>query len=203
MFWGFSSGSAVKNLSAVQEPQEMWVRSLGREDAVEKGMATHSSILAWQVPWTEEPGGLQSMGSQRVGHDWAHSHANLASALRFLSISPSVAFPTFWVSPQPHPFPPSEGPASGRLGSSTAKLQGGFCADGLVPDYSGWGNILMAPPQEWYESGVIHQHTMIKSTHIWSEWSAANGKTQKQDFVFLATCHTLKGFFHLWALLWP
>ena len=62
MFWGFSSGSAVKNLSAVQEPQEMWVRSLGREDAVEKGMATHSSILAWQVPWTEEPGGLQSMG---------------------------------------------------------------------------------------------------------------------------------------------
>ena len=54
----------VKNLSAVQETQ---VRSLGWEDPLEKGMATHSSILAWRIPWTEEPGGLQSMGSQRVG----------------------------------------------------------------------------------------------------------------------------------------
>ena len=55
----------VKNLPAVQEMQ---VRSLGREDPLEKRMATHSSILAWQIPWTEEPGGLQSMGSQRVRH---------------------------------------------------------------------------------------------------------------------------------------
>ena len=47
----------------------MGVQSLGREDSLEEGMATHSSILAWRVPWTEEPGGLQSMGSQRVGHD--------------------------------------------------------------------------------------------------------------------------------------
>ena len=46
-----------------------WVRSLGREEALEKEMATHSSILAWKVPWMEEPGKLQSMGSQRVGHD--------------------------------------------------------------------------------------------------------------------------------------
>ena len=52
----------VKNLSAVQET---WVRSLGGEDPLEKGMATHSSILAWRISWTEEPGGLQSMGSQR------------------------------------------------------------------------------------------------------------------------------------------
>ena len=56
----------VKNLPAMQE---MWVRSLGWEDPLEKGMATHSSIPAWGIPWTEEPGGLQSMGSQRVGHD--------------------------------------------------------------------------------------------------------------------------------------
>ena len=56
----------VKNLPAMQE---MWVRSLGWEDPLEKGMATHSSIPAWVIPWTEEPGGLQSMGSQRVGHD--------------------------------------------------------------------------------------------------------------------------------------
>ena len=47
----------------------MGVQSLGLEDPLEEGMATHSSILAWRVPWTEEPGGLQSMGSQRVGHD--------------------------------------------------------------------------------------------------------------------------------------
>ena len=47
----------------------MWVRSLGQEDPLEKGMATHSSILAWEIPWIEEPGGLQSIGSQRVIHD--------------------------------------------------------------------------------------------------------------------------------------
>ena len=56
----------VKNRPAMQET---WVQSLGQEDPPEKGMATHSSILAWRIPWTEEPGGLQSMGSQRVEHD--------------------------------------------------------------------------------------------------------------------------------------
>ena len=49
--------------------QETWVLSLGQKDPLEKGMATHSSILAWEVPWIEEPGGLQSMGSQRVEYD--------------------------------------------------------------------------------------------------------------------------------------
>ena len=57
----------VKNLPAMQEPQEMQVQSLGQEDPLEKGMATHFSILNWKIPWTEESGGLQSMGSQRVG----------------------------------------------------------------------------------------------------------------------------------------
>ena len=56
----------AKNLPAMQET---WVLSLGREDPLEEGMATHSSILAWRIPWTEEPGRLQSIGSQRVGHD--------------------------------------------------------------------------------------------------------------------------------------
>ena len=56
----------VKNLAALQE---IWVRSLGGEDPLEEGMATCSSILAWRIPQTEEPGRLQSMGSQRVGHD--------------------------------------------------------------------------------------------------------------------------------------
>ena len=57
---------SVKNLPAMQETQ---VRSLGWEDPQEKEMAIHSSTVAWEIPWTEEPGRLQSMGSQRVGHD--------------------------------------------------------------------------------------------------------------------------------------
>ena len=52
----------------------MWVWSLGREDPLEKEMTTHSSIPAWEIPWTEEPGGLQSRGSQRIGHDWKTVH---------------------------------------------------------------------------------------------------------------------------------
>ena len=51
----------------MQETQETWVLSLGQEDPLEEGMATHSNILAWKIPWTEEPGGLQSMRSRRVG----------------------------------------------------------------------------------------------------------------------------------------
>ena len=56
----------VKNLPALPE---IWARSLGQEDPMEKGMATHSSILAWKIPWTEETGGIESTGSQRGGHD--------------------------------------------------------------------------------------------------------------------------------------
>ena len=66
---GFPGGSAVKNPPAKQELQELRFQSLGREDPPEEGMATHSSILAWRISWTEESGGLQSIGSQRVRHD--------------------------------------------------------------------------------------------------------------------------------------
>ena len=65
---GFPGGSAVKNLSAIQETR---VPSPGQDDPLEKDMVTRSSILAWEIPWTEEPGGLQSMGSQRVRQDLA------------------------------------------------------------------------------------------------------------------------------------
>ena len=65
----FPSGSVVKNLPEMQEPQETQVQSLGWKDLLEEGMATHSSILAWRIPWTEEPGGLQSIGMKRVGHN--------------------------------------------------------------------------------------------------------------------------------------
>ena len=64
--WASLIAQMVKNLPAMQEPR---VQSPGQEDPLEKEMATHSSILAWRMPWTEEPGGLQSMGLQRVGHD--------------------------------------------------------------------------------------------------------------------------------------
>ena len=69
MYMGFPCGSVVKNLPAIREPQEMLVQSLGGEDALEEGMANHSSKLAWRIPWAEEPGGLQSIESQRVGHN--------------------------------------------------------------------------------------------------------------------------------------
>ena len=64
--WGFPGAQTVKNLPAMQETQ---VRSLGGKDPLQKEMANQSSILAWRIPWTEEPDGLQSMGSQRVGQD--------------------------------------------------------------------------------------------------------------------------------------
>ena len=66
VYGGFAGGSVVKNLPA---KEETWVQSLGQEDPLEKEMAIHSSILAWKVPWTEEPGGLQPMGSWRVRHN--------------------------------------------------------------------------------------------------------------------------------------
>ena len=77
-FWASLVPQRVKRLPAVQET---WVWSLGREDPLEKEMATHSSILAWRSPWTEEPGRLQSKGSQRVGQDFTFT--SLMSVLEF------------------------------------------------------------------------------------------------------------------------
>ena len=64
--WTSLVAQMVRNLPVMWE---MWVQSLGQEESLEKGMATHSSILVWRIPWTEEPGGLQSMGLQRIGHN--------------------------------------------------------------------------------------------------------------------------------------
>ena len=70
----------------MQEVQETWLLSLGREDPLEEEMATHSSTLAWEILWTEEPGGLQSRGVQRVRHDWVtvHTHTEGYQQLRCL-----------------------------------------------------------------------------------------------------------------------
>ena len=67
------ASQAVRICLPVQETQ---LQSLGREDPMEEGMAAPSSTLAWEIPWTREPGGLQSMGSQRVGRDWEHTHTH-------------------------------------------------------------------------------------------------------------------------------
>ena len=68
-YWGFPGGLAVKNLPAVQERQEIPVQSLGWEVPLEEAMATHSSILAWRIPWIEEPDRLQFIGSYRFRHN--------------------------------------------------------------------------------------------------------------------------------------
>ena len=90
-FWGssfflfpfsFLSPSLVaQTINDLPVLQETWVQSLGQKDPQEKGMATHCSILAWRIPWAEEPGGLQSMGTQRVGHDWVTKHSITVSVL--------------------------------------------------------------------------------------------------------------------------
>ena len=77
--WGhLMVAQMVNNLPSVQET---WVQSMGREDSLEKGMATHSSILAWRILWIEKLGGLQSMGLKRVRHDWATKHARRSEKL--------------------------------------------------------------------------------------------------------------------------
>ena len=67
--WKRRASLVAQRLKRLPAMRETWVRSLGQEDTLEKEIATQSSILAWRIPWTEEPGGLESMGSQRVGHD--------------------------------------------------------------------------------------------------------------------------------------
>ena len=81
---GFPCGTVVKNPPTMQKMQETWVRSLGQEDPLEEDMATRSGILAWRIPWTEEPGGLTVHGSQRVGRD----QSNLA---RTCKVYPGVS----------------------------------------------------------------------------------------------------------------
>ena len=78
LFKDFPGGSVVNNLPALQKMQETRVRSLGGEDPLEKGMAIHSSVLAWRISWTEEPGGLQSMGFKESHMTEATEHARAA-----------------------------------------------------------------------------------------------------------------------------
>ena len=79
----------------MQEMQGTWVQSLGWEDSPKEGMETHSRILAWRIPWTEEPGGLQSMGSQRMGHSWAQQREKLRGKGARIRGTLSVAYAAY------------------------------------------------------------------------------------------------------------
>ena len=79
LYWASLVALLVKNLPAMQET---WISTLGPEDPLEKKMATHSSILAWEIPWTEKPGGLQFVGLQRVGHE-ASLRTKLVEVMEF------------------------------------------------------------------------------------------------------------------------
>ena len=92
-YWASLVAQMVKRLPTMRET---WVQSLGWENPLEKEMATHSSILAWKIPWTEDSGRLQSMGSQSVGHNWATSLHFTASTCPF-SVSASPFLPYKWV----------------------------------------------------------------------------------------------------------
>ena len=84
----------LKNPPTIQETQEMSVWFLGGEDPLEEGMATHSSIPAWRIPWSEEPGGLQSMRSQRVRHDWSDWTSGRALSIDVCTTLPSFMHPS-------------------------------------------------------------------------------------------------------------
>ena len=87
-----------KNLSAVQET---WIQILGQEDPLEKGLATHSSILAWRIPWTEEPDGLQSMGLQRVRCNGAtNTHTPLNNSYQHFTCVSTLEYHTLFSSAQ-------------------------------------------------------------------------------------------------------
>ena len=93
-FWASLVAQRLKHLPGMWET---WVRSLGQKDPLEKEMATHSSTLAWRIPWREEPGRLQSMGSQRVGHNWVTSLTSLTivSFISFSFISAQISMISF------------------------------------------------------------------------------------------------------------
>ena len=92
IIFGYWTSLVSQMVKCLPTMRETWVRSLGQEDPLEKEMATHSSSLAWKTPWTEEPGRLQSIGLQRVGHDWATS-------LHFIGISSFMQSYSFAKSP--------------------------------------------------------------------------------------------------------
>ena len=134
MFWDSLVAHTVKHLPAMCETQ---VQSLGREDPLEKGLATHSSILAWEIPWTEGPGGLLSMESQRVGLSWATDHSRAVHDRESQETSPTVGAAGAAKSISSHSEPGTWGLGSlsrGFPGGSDGKASASNVGDlGLIP----------------------------------------------------------------------
>ena len=123
----FPGGSVVKNLLAVKKLQKTQVWSLGHEDFLEKSMATHSSILVWRTPWTEEPGRLQSIGSWRVRHDWLTSlyMGNICTTFVAFTQSESESLSVISDSSQSHGlYSPGNSPGQNTRVGSISLLQG-------------------------------------------------------------------------------
>ena len=128
----------------MQETQEMWVRPLGWEDPLEEEIATHSRMLTWEIPWTEEPSRLQSIGLQGVRHNWAHTHTHIHRALLITTFGglqvADTSYPTEVVGPSQC----SEGPAPFLLFSVLSQISlvlRGICLRSSLLNIS-WVNIL-------------------------------------------------------------
>ena len=149
----------------MQEMREMQVRPLGREDPLEEGMATHSSILAWKIPWTEETGRLQSMGLQRVRHNWVteHAHTCLGASLVAQTVKNLPAWRTGfnpWV---------RKIPWRRKWQSTLVFLTGEFHGQKSLVGYSPWGHkelnttewlIHLAKKPSVFHHLVIHASTL-------------------------------------------
>ena len=215
----------VKNPTAMQETQ---VRSLGWEDPLEKGMATHSSILAWRIPWTDTAGGLQSMGSQRVRQDWATStfSSHLLSSIQF---SRSVMSNSLWHHRQQHtrvPYPsPTTGPRSNPCPLSW------WCHPTISSSVVPFSSCLQSLPasgsfqmSQFFTSGgqsigvsasesVLPMNTQDWSPLGWTGWISLQSKGlsrvfsnttgQKHQFFQTRFCLQFNSHIHTWLLEKP
>ena len=160
--WASLVAQMVKHLPAMQET---WVLTLGQEDPLEKKMATHSSTLAWKIPWTEEPGRLQSMWSQRVGHDWATLLTFIWGA-GFPSVSliknpPAMQEPQeTWVQSLGHEEPLEEEMATVFLPGKIPRTEepGGLQSMGVTNSWI------------WLSTHTYIQHCLVNTHHCWEEY---------------------------------
>ena len=94
---GFPGGTSGREPTCQCRRCKIWVQSLGWNDPLEKGMATYSNILAWKIPWTGKPSGLQSMGLQRIEHNWTTGSSKKQESFRKTSISALLTMPNLWL----------------------------------------------------------------------------------------------------------
>ena len=139
---------------------ETWVWSLGCEDPLEEEMATHSSILVWRIPWTEESGGLQSMGSWRARHNWATKHSTILNTCKRDQIIPMIPFNVFF-SPTTH--------LSQRIEGKISRLS----YQALDRNFGNWLKFPGNPPlaANWHQCALAptNDALLIKGKNVWNE----------------------------------